>query len=41
MVAFATPRAALEWCLLVQEAAMYLKWSDTVLLHRDFAKVGG
>jgi len=28
MVAFASARGALEWCLLVQEAAMYLNWPD-------------
>jgi hypothetical protein len=39
MVAFATPRAALEWCLVVQEAALYLKWPESVLLHRGFASV--
>lgn len=26
MVAFSSARAALEWCLTVQEAAMYLNW---------------
>jgi hypothetical protein len=26
MVAFSSARAALEWCLLVQEASMYLAW---------------
>eukprot|EP00775_Hariotina_reticulata_P001620 gene1620-1960_t len=28
MLAFASARGALEWCLLVQEAAMYLNWPD-------------
>jgi hypothetical protein len=28
MLAFATARGALEWCLLVQEASMYLHWPD-------------
>jgi hypothetical protein len=28
MVAFGSARSALEWCLLVQEAAMYLNWPD-------------
>jgi hypothetical protein len=26
MVAFSSARAALEWCLMVQEAALYLNW---------------
>lgn len=26
MVAFSSARAALEWCLTVQEAALYLNW---------------
>jgi len=26
MVAFSSACAALEWCLLVQEASMYLSW---------------
>lgn len=26
MVAFSSARAALEWCLMVQEASMYLNW---------------
>jgi hypothetical protein len=26
MVAFSSGRAALEWCLTVQEAALYLNW---------------
>jgi adenylate cyclase len=34
MVAFASPVAALEWCLVVQEAAMYLPWpTEPVLLY--------
>jgi hypothetical protein len=28
MVAFGSARSALEWCLLVQEAALYLNWPD-------------
>ncbi|KAF6251508.1 hypothetical protein COO60DRAFT_610652 [Scenedesmus sp. NREL 46B-D3] len=34
MVAFASPVAALEWCLVVQQAAMYLPWpAEPVLLY--------
>jgi hypothetical protein len=34
MVAFASPAAALEWCLVVQEAAMFLPWpAEPVLLY--------
>lgn len=33
MVAFGSPVSALEWCLVVQEAAMFLPWpSESVLL---------
>jgi hypothetical protein len=34
MLAFSTPRAALEWCLLVQELTMYLPWSQNVLMAK-------
>jgi len=34
MLAFSTPRAALEWCLLVQELTMYLPWSQQVLMAK-------
>ena len=36
MVAFSTPRAALEWCLVLQEAAMYLRWPRWVLQSKGF-----
>lgn len=33
MVAFSSPVTAVEWCLTVQESAMYLPWpSESVLL---------
>jgi hypothetical protein len=28
MVAFGSAASALEWCLLVQQAALYLHWPD-------------
>ena len=31
MIAFETPAGALEWCLLLQEVAMYLPWPPQVL----------
>uniref|UniRef100_A0A383VRV6 Guanylate cyclase domain-containing protein n=1 Tax=Tetradesmus obliquus TaxID=3088 RepID=A0A383VRV6_TETOB len=34
MVAFSSARSALEWCLLVQEAALYLHWPD-----KSFARI--
>ena len=34
MLAFSSPRAALEWCLLVQELTMYLPWSQQVLMAK-------
>ncbi len=30
------PQAAMEWCLLVQQAAMYLPWPETLLSLRQF-----
>ena len=34
MVAFSSPVTAFEWCLVVQEAAMYLAWpAEPVLLY--------
>jgi hypothetical protein len=33
MLAFATPTAAAEWCLLVQEAALYLPYPEQLLLQ--------
>jgi hypothetical protein len=36
MVAFSTARAALEWCLVLQEAAMYLRWPRWVLQSKGF-----
>jgi hypothetical protein len=37
MVAFGSARSALEWCLLVQEAALYLNWPNKrcgLTMHR-------
>ncbi|GLI65643.1 hypothetical protein VaNZ11_009242 [Volvox africanus] len=33
MVAFATPQAALEWALLLQEVLMYANWPESALKH--------
>eukprot|EP00877_Chromochloris_zofingiensis_P010007 jgi/Chrzof1/525/Cz01g19010.t1 len=37
MVVFSTPYAALEWCLLVQEASMYVQWPAALLSQKPFA----
>jgi hypothetical protein len=39
MLAFPSAAAALEWCLLVQEAAMYAPWPASVLETPEFAEV--
>eukprot|EP00878_Enallax_costatus_P046993 GHUV01057339.1.p1 GENE.GHUV01057339.1~~GHUV01057339.1.p1 ORF type:complete len:472 (+),score=123.21 GHUV01057339.1:459-1874(+) len=33
MLAFSNPATALEWCLIVQEAAMFLPWPSELLMY--------
>lgn len=39
MVAFSCPAAAVEWCLVMQEAALYLPYPQQLLQYRGVAAV--
>eukprot|EP00879_Flechtneria_rotunda_P013105 GHRR01013688.1.p1 GENE.GHRR01013688.1~~GHRR01013688.1.p1 ORF type:complete len:421 (+),score=166.22 GHRR01013688.1:1285-2547(+) len=39
MIAFEEPHRALQWCLAVQEALMYVDWPEHILSHPGFEEV--